>query len=308
MEANPTSLLEGRYVWDCWFIRSEGVTHMYALNSPSDLPSKARHHHSVCVDHWSSKNQVGWRHEGRVLEPGPAGSWDSADIWTGCTVEYGDGYLMYYTGLGGGGYWSQGIGVAYSKNLHDFRKAAENPVLMPDGVLYSASSQPDEKGVPPAFRDPYLFKDEISDKTFMYVSAKNMEGKACIGVAEMKSPTDWTLRRPVASNPGLNEMELPQVILLDGTYYCFYSSNPPQYEENPQMPDGLYCHICDKPDGVYEPLGEEGLVMDYGRRIFGARIIEASPEGFNAIAWVRTNMDGGFSGGVTKPFKLKIPL
>ncbi|HEV7233482.1 MAG TPA: glycoside hydrolase family 68 protein, partial [Sphingorhabdus sp.] len=83
--------------------------------------------------------------------------------------------------------------------------------------------------------------------------------KAIIGDGE----ADFELLPPIISADGVcNELERPHLIIRDGLYYVFWSSQSCVFAPGgPAGPTGLYGMVGESLTGQYEPLNGTGLVI-----------------------------------------------
>ena len=75
----------------------------------------------------TSSDGIHWTHQGVVLRKGPAGAWDSANVWCPAVWKENGTYYMMYPGTGS----SSGInmGLATSPDGVNFTKYSNNPVF-----------------------------------------------------------------------------------------------------------------------------------------------------------------------------------
>lgn len=87
-----------------------------------------------------------WKRHGPLFDLGTKGSFDEFWCVLPCVHRIGDKWHLYYTGrrsTGGGLQSFQGIGLAVSDNLRDWKKVSDTPVLAGDGF----SEWPDNRGI-----------------------------------------------------------------------------------------------------------------------------------------------------------------
>ncbi len=142
-----------------------------------------------------------------------------------------------------------------------------------DGKLYCDLSL--EQGVPgriKGFRDPYWFRDPLDGQGYILftgsksvtASQSNYDGVIGIAVAQTHSGVGpYDLLPPIIDADGLaNELERPHVIVRDGQYYLFWSSQQHIFApEGPAGPTGLYGMVAPSLFGPYTPLNGSGLVV-----------------------------------------------
>ena len=109
--------------------------------------------------------------EGRmVLEPGPAGAWDSKSATFGSVVRDGTGFHMFYSGGTRSMYGGEGIGYASSPDGMVWTKAPEPVMSIFDGVAWRSNYM----GPPAAL---------LADVPMLYIYAYDGYGNYLNGVA-----------------------------------------------------------------------------------------------------------------------------
>jgi levansucrase len=146
-----------------------------------------------------------------------------------------------------------------------------NPVAVNDGTLYVDVRV--DQGVPgniKGFRDPYWFCDPADGQAYILFtgsqagSTSSHNGVVGLAVALSGMGEDgFRLLPPIISADGVcNEMERPHLILKDGQYYLFWSSqNAVFVPDGPTGPSGLYGMVAPSLTGPYSPLNGTGLVL-----------------------------------------------
>ncbi len=148
---------------------------------------------------------------------------------------------------------------------------AAQPLVLNDGRHYVDLAL--DQGVPGSirgFRDPYWFRDPLGGQAYILFtgsqpgSAHDVSG--VVGIARAVSRKDeagYDLLPPIVSADGVaNEMERPHMIVRDGLYYLFWSSQHTVFSAvGPKGPSGLYGMVGRSPTGPFEPLNGSGLVI-----------------------------------------------
>lgn len=131
------------------------------------------------------------------------------------------------------------------------------------------------QGVPgqiKGFRDPYWFRDPADGQGYILftgskpASTSGSSHDGVIGIAvqnEDGAPEPFTLLPALIDADGVaNEMELPHVLVRDGLYYLFWSTQEHVFAPNgPAGPTGLYGMVAPSLFGPYTPLNDTGLVL-----------------------------------------------
>jgi levansucrase len=142
-----------------------------------------------------------------------------------------------------------------------------------DGSLYCDLLV--EQGVPgriKGFRDPYWFRDPKDGQGYILftgsksaaASQSNHDGVIGIAIAQTQMGIGaYTLLPPILDADGLaNELERPHIIVRDGQYYLFWSSQKHIFApDGPSGPTGLYGMVAPSLFGPYQPLNGTGLVV-----------------------------------------------
>jgi levansucrase len=146
-----------------------------------------------------------------------------------------------------------------------------SPIAVNDGGFYVDLRV--EQGVPgniKGFRDPYWFCDPADGHAYILFtgsqagSGSSHNGVVGLAVAHSAMGEDgFRLLPPIITADGLcNEMERPHLVLKDGFYYLFWSSQNSVFApDGPKGPSGLYGMVAPALPGPYEPLNGSGLVI-----------------------------------------------
>ncbi len=118
------------------------------------------------------------------------------------------------------------------------------------------------------FRDPAHFRDPADGVDYLLftgsLARSTSDWNGVIGIARSTTGRhdEWTLLPPLISADGLNnEQERPHVIVRDGLYYLFWSTQTRVFEPHgPSGPTGLYGMVAPSLMGPYVPLNGTGLV------------------------------------------------
>ena len=149
--------------------------------------------------------------------------------------------------------------------------SAASPIVINDGSLYVDVGI--DQGVPgniKGFRDPYWFCDPSDGNAYILFtgsqpgSQSSHNGVVGLAVAHSAMGEDgFRLLPPIITADGVcNEMERPHLVLKDGLYYLFWSSQNSVFAPGgPKGPSGLYGMVAPSLTGPYTPLNGTGLVI-----------------------------------------------
>ncbi len=119
----------------------------------------------------------------------------------------------------------------------------------------------------PGFRDPYWFRDPADGQGWLIFTGSGggstHADNGVVGLARDNGAGRFELMPPLISGEGLvNEMERPHVVVREGRYYVFWSTQASQFAaDGPIGPTGLYGMVAQNFAGPYEPLNGSGLVL-----------------------------------------------
>ncbi|MCR2834346.1 glycoside hydrolase family 68 protein [Parerythrobacter lacustris] len=135
-----------------------------------------------------------------------------------------------------------------------------------DGTTYMPANQPEgAPGAIKAFRDPAWFRDPADGQAYLlFTGSAGWDASphnGLVGHAAMTADR-WELRRPLLHAVGVNnEMERPHVLVRDGRYYLFWSTQRHTFAPGVHAgPNGLYCAVADRLSGPWTPVNGDGLV------------------------------------------------
>ncbi len=297
-------LLLDKYTWDAWFLPEGNHIHAFFLESQKTGLPDARHTNKVSIGYATSEDMYNWQYHGCVMSPG---EWyDSVAMWSGCIYKKDKTYYIFYTGRYDVTENRQCICVATSLDCKSWTKHKQNPLLVPDGKLYSTKMSPNKLGKIGAFRDPFVFEDEGT--FFMTFSARTpdaTEYNACIGLATSQNLIDWQLLPPILAPNRYDEMEVSQIINIKGTRYLLFSIGwrglyEPSWEKQVGEHLGLHCYFAKNLKGPYLPVNKNGVVLDDAEHVYDLQFINYK-ENTYGLGWNNLSL-GLFIGGIADPF------
>lgn len=273
-------------IWDAWPLQepsgrpaalADGSTLWMALGSPKFSDPDERHAHARI--HLLHAKDGAWIYLGQVM---PEGFSPGSREWSGSAVlaPGSSQVTLYFTATGRRGEscltFEQRIFSATARlidvkgcpSLEGWGELKE--IVLRDPAHYMASdSGRAEAGAIKAFRDPSFFLDPADGSSYLLFagSAANSlsEFNGVVGIARCDecSPTGWRTLPPLISADGVNnELERPHVIVREGRYYVFWSTQQHVFDPSgPAGPTGLYGMVAGDIRGPWLPLNGSGLVF-----------------------------------------------
>lgn len=219
--------LEDKWIWDSWYVRDGDDWHAYFLQADKSLGDPEQRHWHVSQGHAVSTDLVDWSHVGTCLKPSPGPAFDDYTTWTGSVLRGRDGvwHLFYTGGSHAEGGKKQRIGHAVSHDMHGWKRVGDGPALDiagPDYEEYAPGGWHDR-----AMRDPWVMANPVGAGYSMYFTAR-VPGMAepnsggAIGFATSPDLYTWTLQPPAYRGGLFGQMEVPQVLEIDGRWYCLF--------------------------------------------------------------------------------------
>lgn len=264
-------------LWDSWPLQHEdgatvsidGAQYWFFLSSEKFDDPGHRHFHAR-IRLFRFRDGV-WTDLGNTIpehySPGEA-------EWAGSCVLHDDGtsVTLFFTAAGRKGQgrsFEQRIfgmqGTLTDRGPGEWQPPAE--LFMADGEVFTRANQADgAPGMIKAFRDPAWFRDPASGVAYLLFTGSagwsDDPHNGLIGYAE-QTAQGWKLGRPMIHAVGVNnELERPHILVRDGKYYLFWSTQRHTFSPNVQAgPNGLYGAVADQFEGPWEMLNGSGLVV-----------------------------------------------
>jgi len=277
--ADVVPIVPGHDLWDMWQIaRTDGSTVIvegrswwFFLATPQLDDPEARHDRARM--RLTSHGADGWRDHGWVFDPGfTPGSRE----WSGSTVLEDDGVTltMYFTAAGrrdGPPSFEQRLFHTQGRfAVIDGQPALDGwttPVesVAADDHWYAVAAEVDAAphGIR-GFRDPGYFRDPADGGEYLlFVGTAGWTDtwpNGVIGIAA-RAGDGWALRPPLVDALGVNsELERPHIVMRNGLYYLFWSTQARRFAAGTGAPTGLYGMVADRLAGPWRPINATGLV------------------------------------------------
>ena len=123
--------LDDKWIWVFWIVRDGTEWNMFFLQAPKSIGDPELRHWNVSIGHAVSSDLRNWNYTGEVFGPSVGSAWDDFTTWMGNVVQDPEGLgHLFYTGTSRGeNGLKQRIGRAISKNLREWARCSEWPVL-----------------------------------------------------------------------------------------------------------------------------------------------------------------------------------
>ncbi|WP_298282507.1 glycoside hydrolase family 68 protein [Novosphingobium sp.] len=264
-------------LWDCWPLAHEdgrtvehaGRNWWFFLSAPVFADPVERHGHARI--RLLSVGEDGWRDHGNAFADGLT---PGSREWAGCCVLMDDGQTVqhFFTVAGRRGEVAQTceqrIFVSTGSLTADGPGRWDTPreIFAADGVRYVLDRQ--DQGAPgliKGFRDPAWLRDPATGKAHLLFTGSaawsDHAFNGNIGIATFEAG-EWVLGDPLIEAVGTNnELERPHVIMRDGRYYLFWSTQTHTFAPDAVAgPNGLYGAVADDLKGPWWLLNAGGLV------------------------------------------------
>lgn len=308
--------LADKWIWDFWLARDGDDWHIYFLQADNTLPDPNMRHRNVTQGHAVSRDLRNWTYLGTCFTPAPAPAWDDWTTWTGSVVRGPDGvWHLFYTGTShAGAGMQQRIGHATSIDMHGWQRVGDGRCLDisgPDYEEYTPGHWHDR-----AFRDPWVMRDPRGSGWVMYMVARvpdvpEPNAGGSIGFATSPDLYAWTLQAPVYAGGLFGQMEVPEVVEVDGRWYCLFCTDGSHWSKvyrrlNPQTPiRGTHYLMADNPRGPWRIAPGPFLDGNPGRPRYAGKIVKTDT-GLVYLAFVHDDSDGSFVGEICDPIPVRV--
>jgi beta-fructofuranosidase len=304
--------LEDRWVWDFWLIDDGPYHHVFYLQAPRSLGDPERRHRHATIGHAVSTDLTTWDQLADTLGPGPAGAWDDIAPWTGSIIRVADRWQLYYTGTSSSDDGRiQRIGTAVSDDLIHWERLSDQPLLTADHQWYEHFG--DSDWFDESWRDPWLITDPHSGDTLAFICARTAHGpsdqRGAIGLARSADLRHWTAAPPVYA-PGLfAQMEVPQVLAVDGEWHLLFCtpdwSHSRRWTQQRAANTTTYHVVGTGPTGPFTTDPEPVATPRSARTCYAGKLHLLGDQ----LVYLATVLDddrGSFVGDLTDPHPVRI--
>lgn len=270
-------------LWDYWPVQRidghpaeiAGGTLFIALSAPILPDPDARH--AVARMRLLHRMGADWHGLGPLL---PDGLSPGSREWSGSAILSSDErtITLYYTAAGLRGeaetsfiqrlFQTSGTLSVAKHAITVSPWTTPSECVVPDDVHYTSDMTGGGAiGSIKAFRDPAFFRDPADGAEYLLFAASLAQSRSAwngaVGIARRDTDGGWRLLPPLVDADGLNnELERPHVIVWEGRYYLFWSTQTKVFAPSgPAGPTGLYGMVADALFGPWRPLNRSGLVF-----------------------------------------------
>ncbi len=288
-------LLPGIDLWDLWPIRSPDGTvpavcgsRMWAALSAPAVGHPGRRHDHARIRLVAAGER--WEDGGPLF---PAGGSAGSREWAGSLILDAGVLHAFYTAVGRRGeavptFGQRIIGASAPVDCRGNRLrvgpwSEHRELVQADRVRYQpAIEETGQPGFIKAFRDPCWFRDPATGAELLLFTASlagaETEFNGAIGIARRQAD-GWELGDPLVTADGVNnELERPHLVVHEGRYYLFFSTQQRTFHPAVSGPTGLYGFVGPSASGPFEPLNGSGLVL-----------CNPPAEPFQAYSWLVLN-------------------
>ncbi len=148
----------------------------------------------------------------------------------------------------------------------------------------------------------------------MFLSARvnqgPSDGRGVIGLARSTNLLSWEVLPPVSMPGNFTEMEVPQVVPMNGRYYLLFCATRHAAARLSSTGawswSGTHYLVADELTGSYSPLTDEPLVADATGTYYAGKLVRDSAGELHFIAWRQWDEGGNFCGGLSDPAEVHI--
>ncbi len=199
----------------------------------------------------------------------------------------------------------QRIGLAISTDLVHWERHPGNPLVELDTCWYEPQST--EQKQDQAWRDPYIVYSSEENTYYMFLSARvnkgPHDGRGVIGLARSSNLLSWEVLPPVSMPGNFTEMEVPQVVALNGRYYLLFCTAKHAAARLASVGGrgwyGTHYLVADRLTGPYRLLTNEPLVADTIGTYYAGKLVRNTGDALQFMAWRQWHEEGHFCGGLS---------
>lgn len=247
----------GMYVWDSWYFTHGEEIHVIHLQKKRPGSDRSEVD-GRSLGHAVSADFLTWKELPMALIPGPEGSIDDLDLFTGCTHFHNGTYYLYYTARKKSEQGQfQRLCVSTSKDAIHWTKHAD-PVIEPDERWYQQGD----------CRDLMVVKDPETPQFHGFFTARihstELTQTAVVAHATSRDLIEWKQGPPVFTPNAFGILEEPDVFELNGRWWIICATGNfdgvrGEYHD-PYVTYGTVYASSERIDGPYV-MGSKNLLL-----------------------------------------------
>ncbi len=299
-------------IFDTWCIAHGDSVHAFYMQRRSK-GSKRTLTEERSIGHAISENLLDWKELPAAIVPGPVGSGEDLDIFTGCAFEKDDTCYLYYTQRASEDNGAtQRIALTTSRDWLNFEKYEGNPVVEPNPDMYCTKDNPARHGIVDC-RDLIVVEDPGGDGYYGFYAARRpseeMPEGAVIACVHSNDLYHWDNVGPVFAASTNTIVEVPDVFYMDGRWYLTmlvsneYGSRD-LFEEQELIQGTVYA-VSDSVTGPY--ILEKDNVIMASRRMNGITCRSVKFMDRRMLLYARLERVGERDDGAPSPGSLSTP-
>jgi beta-fructofuranosidase len=301
--------LTNDWVWDSWLVDDGELFHLFFLCAPRSLGDPLLRHGNARVGHATSADLHTWERVSDAVTPSAEG-YDDRSVWTGCVVNDGQQWRMIRTGISLADPGPvQRIGCDLSPDLHTWSSDPSPQWPMRADPRWYEQSTNDEH-----WRDPWVVRAE-DGVWHMYITARVPStaegespggvgltgGRGVVGHATSLDLATWDIQPPLSTPDRFEQLEVIQVVELDGRWVLIFSCLGPEMWVPEQGAGGVWSVPIDGPGA---PVDISRAVRLSDESVYVGKVIQDRAGDWQFLAFINHDEHGEFVGGIIDPVKI----
>lgn len=308
--------LPDKWVWDFWLANDGPDHHIFFLQAPRALGDPDLRHWNVSIGHAVSQNLRDWEFLPDALKPSlESDSWDNYTTWTGSVIQHAGLWYLFYTGCcqeeSG---LIQRVGLATSKDLINWQKHPDNPLLEADPRWYELLDL--DAWHDQAWRDPWVFQHPDSGIFHAFLTARTKggpeDGRGVIAHAQSADLIHWEVLPPVSEPGEYGHLEVPQLVEINEHYYLLFSVTREVFskkrsERTEKSPlTGTNYLVADQPLGSFRFATQGTLFADEIGSTYAGKLVQHSRGKWLFLSTRMFTPAGEFLGEIGDPLEIVV--
>jgi len=308
--------LKDKWVWDFWFVKDGADYHIFYLQADNSLQFEVFRHFNTSIGHAVSQDLCSWEILPDAIRPSTEPNrWDNYTTWTGSTIIHeGMWYLFYTGGTREERAWVQRIGLAMSKDGITWQKHGTQPLMVADPQWYEMLDL--TVWHDHAWRDPYVVQNPETEQFYAYITARVKDGdptaRGVVAFATSSDLLNWTVEAPITPGGEFGQMEVPQVVQINNTWYLIHSSGADTISKrrterlNNRLITATYYMMSDNMKGPFTYETEGCLSGDPHGSLYSGKLIQAPDGQWMYMAFRNFDEQGHFIGEIIDPIPIQV--